>query len=196
MNTNRNSLQQHPGAGLRIVNVKPVGKKKVYDITVADAEHYILENGVVTHNTGIYYSASTIFIIGRQQDKDGKDLVGFNFIINIEKSRYTKEKSKIPVNVSMLNGISRWSGLLDMALESGHVIKPKNGYYQRIDPETGELDETMFKEDSTNTQEFWAPIITNEGFNKWIENRYKIANSQLISDDAIDAELDAELEEV
>ena len=54
---------------MKITKIEKVGKHKVYDITVADNHQYILENGVVTHNTGIYYSASNIFIIGRQQDK-------------------------------------------------------------------------------------------------------------------------------
>jgi hypothetical protein len=36
-----------------------------------------------------------IFILGHQQEKDGTEIVGYNFIINVEKSRYVKEKSKI-----------------------------------------------------------------------------------------------------
>ncbi|PWL20053.1 MAG: recombinase RecA, partial [Synechococcus sp. XM-24] len=43
---------------------------------------------VVSGGTGIYYSADNIYIIGRQQEKDGKDVVGYNFIINVEKSRF------------------------------------------------------------------------------------------------------------
>ena len=55
---------------------------------------------IVSGGTGIYYSADNIYIIGRQQEKDGQDLVGYNFIINVEKSRYVREKSKIPVEVT------------------------------------------------------------------------------------------------
>ena len=86
---------------------------------------------IVSGGTGIYYSADNIFIIGRQQEKQGKDVVGYNFIINVEKSRYVREKSKIPIEVSWEGGISKWSGLLDMALESGHVVKPSNGWYAK-----------------------------------------------------------------
>ncbi len=53
---------------------------------------------VVSGGTGIYYSADNIFILGRQQEKDGKDVVGYNFIINVEKSRFVKEKSKFNTN--------------------------------------------------------------------------------------------------
>jgi hypothetical protein len=54
---------------------------------------------VVGGGTGSYYSADNIFILGRQQEKDGTELLGYNFIINVEKSRYVREKAKIPVTV-------------------------------------------------------------------------------------------------
>ena len=41
---------------MKIKSVKSVGKKEVYDLSIADDnydnQHYILENGVVSHNTG------------------------------------------------------------------------------------------------------------------------------------------------
>jgi hypothetical protein len=75
---------------------------------------------IVSGGTGVYLSADNIFILGRQQEKDGTEIIGYNFIINVEKSRYVREKSKIPVCVKFEGGLSLWSGLLDMALESGH----------------------------------------------------------------------------
>ena len=53
-----------------------------------------------------------IWIVGRQQDKSGTEIKGYHFIINIEKSRYVKEKSKIPISVSWEGGIQSYSGLL------------------------------------------------------------------------------------
>ena len=47
---------------------------------------------IVGGGTGSYYSADNIFILGRQQEKEGTEVVGYNFIINVEKSRYVKEK--------------------------------------------------------------------------------------------------------
>ena len=49
---------------------------------------------------------------------------GYDFIINVEKSRMVKEKSKIPVSVSWDGGVERNSGLLDIALAGGFVVKP------------------------------------------------------------------------
>ena len=55
---------------------------------------------VVGGGTGIYYSADNIWILGRQQDKKGTEVQGYHFVINVEKSRFVKEKSKIPITVS------------------------------------------------------------------------------------------------
>ena len=120
---------------------------------------------VVSGGTGIYYSADNIFILGRQQEKDGKEVTGYNFIINVEKSRFVKEKSKIPIEVSWDEGISKWSGLLDMALESGHVIKPKVGWFQKVDMETGEIFDKSYRLNDTYNFSFWHPILQCPKFN-------------------------------
>jgi len=67
------------------------------DIPMVVVNHTYKEIGmfpkdIVGGGTGSYYSADNIYIIGRQQEKDGTEIVGYNFIINVEKSRYTKEK--------------------------------------------------------------------------------------------------------
>ena len=143
----------------------------------------MFSKAVVSGGTGIYYSADNIYIIGRQQEKDGKDVVGYNFIINVEKSRYVKEKSKIPVEVSWDEGISKWSGLMDMALESGHVIKPKVGWFQKVDMETGEVLDKSYRMADTYTSDFWLPIIKSPSFNEWVEKRYRAANGAIMKDE-------------
>jgi RecA/RadA recombinase len=144
---------------------------------------------VVSGGTGSYYSADNIFILGRQQDKEGTELMGYNFIINVEKSRYVREKSKIPVSVKFDGGISRWSGLLDMALESGHVIKPSNGWYSRVDTSTGEVEEQKWRIKDTDTKEFWLKVLTDKTFQKWVQDNYQVAHGAIISDEDIDDEL-------
>lgn len=138
---------------------------------------------VVSGGTGIYYSSNNIFIIGRQQEKEGKDVIGYNFVMNVEKSRFVKEKSKIMINVTFNGGISKWSGLIDMALESGHVIKPKNGWFQRVDLETGEISEKSYRLKDTMNKEFWNPILTCDKFNSFIKSKYQIASGDMIEED-------------
>lgn len=147
---------------------------------------------VVGGGTGSYYSADNIFILGRQQEKDGTDVVGYNFIINVEKSRYVREKSKIPVSVKFDGGISRWSGLLEMALESGHVVKPSNGWYSKVDVSSGEVEDKKYRLKETDTKEFWLPVISDKTFQEWIKNNYQVSSGSIIaSDEEIDAELEA-----
>ena len=135
---------------------------------------------IVGGGTGSYYSADNIFIIGRQQEKEGTEVIGYNFIINVEKSRYVKEKSKIPVTVSFNGGISKWSGLLDIALESGHVIKPSNGWYSKVDVETGEVEEKKFREKDTDTKDFWIPILKQKSFQQFVEDKYRVASGSIM----------------
>lgn len=138
---------------------------------------------VVSGGTGIYYSADNIWIIGRQQDKDDKELKGYHFIINIEKSRYVKEKSKIPITVNYDSGINKWSGLLDLAIESGHVIKPKVGWYAVVDKETGEIGKNMRAADIVDNRDVWSHLLENTDFAEWIKNKYTLANGELIHDE-------------
>jgi RecA/RadA recombinase len=146
---------------------------------------------VVSGGTGIYYSADNIFILGRQQEKDGKDVTGYNFIINVEKSRFVKEKSKIPIEVSWENGISKWSGLMDMALESGHVIKPKVGWYSKIDMETGEIGEKNYRMADTQDFSFWHPILQCAKFNEFVENKYRVASGNIMQEDDVESVYEA-----
>jgi RecA/RadA recombinase len=155
------------------------------DIPMVVVNHTYKEMGmfpkdIVGGGTGSYYSADNIFIIGRQQEKEGTEVIGYNFIINVEKSRYVKEKSKIPVTVSFNGGISKWSGLLDIALESGHVIKPSNGWYSKVNVDTGEIEDKKCREKDTDTKDFWMPILKQKSFRDFIENKYRVSSGDII----------------
>lgn len=157
------------------------------DIPMIVVNHTYKEIGlypkdIVGGGTGSYYSADNIFILGRQQEKEGGEITGYNFIINVEKSRYVKEKSKIPVSVSFDGGISRWSGLLDIALDGGFVVKPTNGWYSKVDQDTGEVEEKKYRIKDTDNKEFWLPLVTSTKFQKYVEDRYMIANGAIMQD--------------
>jgi RecA/RadA recombinase len=161
------------------------------DIPMVVVNHTYMEIGmfpkaIVGGGTGSYYSADNIFIIGRQQEKTGTEVTGYNFIINVEKSRYVKEKSKIPVNVRWDGGITKWSGLLDIALEGGFVIKPSNGWYSRVDLESGAAEEKKFRLKDTETKDFWMPILTDKRFSDYVQNTYQVAHNPIITDEEIE----------
>ena len=123
------------------------------------------------------FKADNIYILGRQQEKDGQDLIGYNFIINVEKSRYVREKAKIPVTVRFDGGISKYSGLLDMALESGHVTKPNVGWYAKVNTSTGEVESKKWRLADTECPEFWDSIMVDESFKEWIRKNYQFSSA-------------------
>lgn len=148
---------------------------------------------IVGGGTGIYYSADNIWILGRQQQKTGTEITGWHFIINVEKSRYVKEKSKIPVTVNYEGGIIEYSGLLDVALAGSYVAKPSNGWYQRVDMETGELIGNKLREKDTVTKEFWEPIFNETDFKEYVKSYYTIGHKPLIDREYKDLELEAQV---
>lgn len=135
---------------------------------------------VVSGGTGIYYSADNIWILGRRQNKTGTEVTGYDFIINVEKSRYVKEKSKIPISVSWDGGVEHWSGLLDIALAGEYVAKPSNGWYCRVDRDTGELMEPKVREKQTREKEFWQPILEGTDFKEFVKQAYQIGGNTII----------------
>jgi RecA/RadA recombinase len=164
----------------------------IKDIPMIVVNHTYKEVGlfpkdVVSGGTGIYYSADNIFIIGRQQEKEGQELVGYNFIINVEKSRYVREKSRIPVEVTFEGGISKWSGLLEVAQAGGFVVKPSNGWYSH------KGDEKKYRLKDTYSKDFWMPILNSKDFHAYIDENYRISSGNINQDLAMD-DIEAEYE--
>ena len=159
------------------------------DIPMVVVNHTYKEIGmfpkdIVGGGTGSYYSADNIYILGRQQEKDGTEIVGYNFIINVEKSRYVKEKSKIPISVSFDGGIQKYSGLVDIAIEGNFISKPSPGWYAKVDQKTGEIGEKV-RFDATQTDEFWQPLLKNESFKEFVNGKYGIAYGNIMGETAI-----------
>lgn len=133
---------------------------------------------VVSGGTGSYYSADTIWIITRSQETEGsgasKELMGYNFTINIEKSRFVREKSKLPITVLFEGGINKWSGLFDLAIDEGWLQKIGNSYAPsigggKLDPDAA-FDKNK-RSDLENNSEFWMMMLQS-GFKKLIEQKY------------------------
>lgn len=148
---------------------------------------------IVSGGTGIYYSANQIFIISRAQEKDGDQLAGYKFTINIEKSRYVKEKSKLPFTVLMNKGIQKWSGLFDLALESGHLTNAKKGWYQVVDLTTGEVDEKSYRaKELESNNELFTKLVSDKTFREFIERKFKLTANGSDVDDRDDEDIDSD----
>lgn len=132
-------------------------------------------------------NSDTVWFMGRQQEKDGTELQGYNFIINVEKSRFVKEKSRIPISVTFDGGIEQYSGLLETALESGHVTKPLVGWYLK------KGDTKKVREAETLTKEFWESILIDPEFRNFMRKKYEVAYGNILKTvSVVDEEEDAE----
>lgn len=152
---------------------------------------------IVGGGTGIYYTANTIFIITKSQEKDGSDLVGWNFTLNIEKSRFVREKAKFAFTVLYGGGIQKYSGLLDLAVELGYVKRPNIRSY--VVPSIS--DKPYTRKEITNNAEVWEALISNKDFRDSVYENYSYSVSHTVTDDVEEEEIqqilgDSELSEV
>ena len=169
------------------------------DIPMIVVNHIYMEQGlypkaIVSGGTGIYLSADNIWILGRRQEKEGTEIKGYHFVINIEKSRHVREKSSIPITVTFDGGIAKWSGLMEVAEEGGYIRKPKVGWYEAVDPETGEVlsDKLLRAKEIVDNGTFWKMMFDKTGFAEYIKNRYTVATRTLISDEETRLDIDDE----
>lgn len=176
---------------MKIKSIRLAAKKAtVYDIETP-CHDYILGNGIISHNTmelyskkvvsggqGWILSSNTIFIMGKRQVKEGKDLQGFEFVLNTDKSRFIKERSALPVTVTFDGGIDKFSGLLDIAVATGHVQRPNNRSYVRPFVEVD--DGKLWKKSELNTDEFWDPILNDETFKSAVTQLYSLTSPKSV----------------
>ena len=148
---------------------------------------------IVSGGKGIMYGSNAIWMMGRRQEKEGTDIAGYTFTINIEKSRFVREKSKVPITVTYEGGLSKYSGLIDIAKEGGYVLSPKQGWYVgcdateyktlgKDDKDQSYVHQKNYRLKETNCSEFWDPIFKTD-FAEYVEKRYALGNIQLMVDE-------------
>lgn len=176
---------------LRLVTVQ-LAKKQLpcFMINHVYQEIGMFPKTVIPGGTSVTFSANTIFVITKSQEKgsDG-ELSGWNFNINIHKSRFVKEKARFPFTVYYESGIQKYSGMMDMALELGYCKKPSNGWYSRVDDD-GVIEDKKWRLKDTESSEFWAPLLKSKKFSEAVQNAYQLGSSQMVTDEEIDAELE------
>lgn len=132
---------------------------------------------------GSIYSSNIILRVSKQQSKDkvnGKDeVVGYFFTITVEKSRFVKEKAKIPIEVRFGESINRFTGLFDIALELGTIKQGKSGWYSLmvVDKTTGEVKLSDKSRQKRQCQDaaFWKEVFETTNFLEDVKAEYKLA---------------------
>lgn len=163
------------------------------DIPCFMVNHIYMEQGmfpktVIPGGTAVTYAANQIFVITKAQEKTGTEVTGYRFTLNVHKSRFVKEKSKFPFSVDMDSGINKYSSLIENAIESGHIVKPSQGWYSKVNTTTGEIEDKKYRLADTHNIEFWQSILKDESFISWVKNRYQYGEIPNFDDDSLQPE--------
>lgn len=146
---------------------------------------------IISGGKGLAYSANQSFIISKSQEKVDKDIIGYNFTITTRKSRFVRQESKFPFKVLYGTGICKYSGLLDVAIDLGFVVKPVQGWYSRVDDD-GVVETKKWRAKDTDCSEFWDMLLNSKKFDMAIQNRYKLSKHEQSEYDNSDEETDIE----
>jgi hypothetical protein len=167
--------------------ITPHFKSKNINLIVINHTYSTLEmfaKTVFTGGSGSVYASDNMYIIGKQQDREtsgNKEILGYHFIINVDKSRFVKEKSKIPITVRWEGGVDHYSGLFDLALEAGFLTQTAKGQYSRVNQEDGTFEPKGITEKKMMLDiEFWEELIANDKFNTFIEDKYRIPTEPMV----------------
>lgn len=139
----------------------------------------LFPKNIVSGGTGVMYSSNQVFIITKAQEK-GKDgnIAGYKFTINIEKSRFVREKSKLPFTVMHSKGILKYSGLWDLAAEAGLIKEVSKGWYST------DGKNKKRAADIESDVDFWEDLVHNKEFNEYVEGRYLLSMELEFTDDS------------
>jgi hypothetical protein len=128
---------------------------------------------VAAGGRGAQYAAHTLLFITKAQEnekEDGKNVLsGFRFTLRAGLSRYVKENASFPVSVYFGDGVNRYSGLFDFALEFGILKTEKQGWYI-VPGDEKQKRRAEIEEDS----DFMESLLANKEFCEKIEKKYAI----------------------
>jgi RecA/RadA recombinase len=165
---------------------------------------------IVSGGQKLYLASNEVWIVSKRQLKEGDEKVGNEFVITIDKSRFVKPLERIPICVSYEKGVYRYGGLTEIGIDSGHIVKHTGGWFSRAKIDRNKTPKgpkskikesdywTKFRRnDISDNEEFWAPVLANQEFSRYIENRFRLNGdlcaAQKIKDEAL-SELDPELQ--
>jgi hypothetical protein len=78
---------------------------------------------------------------------------------------------------------------MDIALEGGFVVKPTNGWYAKVDMDTGEVGDKKRLSDTDNA-DFWEPILASEKFKQYVRKKYAIAYGSIMGETVVSEKME------
>lgn len=151
------------------------GSVKLLDIPLVAINHTyksqsFIPEDIVSGGQGILLASDNVWIITRKQIKDGTERAGNEFIINVNKSRFVKEKSKFPISVYWQSGIHKYSGLSELAKEFKIIKEEKEGKTKMLKYK----DKSIPEKGNDENEEFWSVILNETNLNELVMKKYKL----------------------
>ena len=69
------------------------------------------------------------------------------------------------------------------------MIKPSNGWYSRVNIETGEIEDKKWRQKDTDSNDFWLQVVSSKSFQDFIKSKYQVSNTTLITDEELEEEI-------
>ena len=119
---------------VKIKNKSSIGVKKVYDISVPGAHHYLLDSGIVSHNSGFIYASSIVIAMDKlklKTDADGNKtskVHGIRSKCKIMKTRYSKPFENVELEIPYETGLDPFSGMFEYILSKEVIVRNGNKY--------------------------------------------------------------------
>ena len=116
---------------MRLVSIRKSEPKTVVGINVRAAHHYILENGVISGNSGgggLKFAADQIVFLSKRKEKDGDEVIGNIVHVKTWKSRLSRENKMVDVLLTYDEGLDRYYGMLELAEKYGIFKKVSTRY--------------------------------------------------------------------
>lgn len=154
-----------------------IKQKNVYSTFIAHTYQTMemFSKQILGSGQGLMLAANNVWFIGRAQGEkdDDKNLLGYNFTIKAEKSRFVQEGKKFPISVTWENGIEKYSGLSELAEEMDIIEKVKDG--RSFVYKFGEL--TSSPENINIDENFWNQVFTKSYFKYKLSQEFKLVKT-------------------
>jgi hypothetical protein len=79
---------------------------------------------------------------------------------------------------------------MDVAEKGGYLRKPKVGWYEPVDPSTGEVlsEKLMRAKEIVDNKEFWVMMFEKTNFTDYIKNAYTVGGNIILSDNEAESQ--------
>ena len=142
---------------------------------------------------GALYKPSQIIEITSKanwKDEDTKERIGSIFTAKVYKGRLARENAVYKFAISYENGLSRYYGMHEFALEGGYIEEAKDGrstVYKIKDTDLVIRKKNIYVNPETE-EEFWKYLFTNTDFGYFLNDSFAYGSSKKLKSLVIEDE--------